>query len=507
MAQTRRDAILGMLARGDATAAENACDDYLRAGGGGDALYLSGLVRARLGDLASARRLVGRAAQLQPGRADIAYNFGVMLRDAGELVAAAAEWRRASDLDPARSDALGNLALALDELGEPEAARACWRRILARRPDHRDSLYNYANFLQRRDERDEALATYETLLAAHPDYARGWVNLGMLRKRQGQLALAEAAYRRAIALDGKSALAHFNLSNLLLTQGRLAEGFAEYEWRAELPGAMQNPWKLPVWTGREPPGTRVLLWADQGFGDALQFLRYVPQVAARGHRCILVLRPELHRVAAMVAGVVEVRLPDADMGDVDAHLALSSLPHRLGRTMPDWSGPYLAVPEGVRPPAEAEGAIGLIWAGDPRQPYDADRSAPLASLAPLLDLPGTRWVSLQVGERSADLARSPWVGRIPDLGARFGDFADTAAAMARLRLVISTDTSTAHLAGALGRPGWVMLPAFECDWRWGEQAAISPWYPTLRLFRQPARADWHGLAERMAAALREEGEP
>jgi len=495
-------AILDALRRGDIGAAETSCENYLRDGGGAEGIYLMGAVQSLKGDKAAALRLIGRAAELLPNRADIAYNHGVALRETGLVAESAAEWKRTIALDPKHRDAIANLALAFDQMGDAQAAFDRYRDLLELWPDDRDGLYNLANLCQRAMQFDAARPLYARLVDKHAGFVAGWINFGMLQKRQRDWEGAEASYRRAVALDPGSAAAHFNLANLLLQQQRWGEGWAEYEWRLRLPDQPPPRFPLPVWTGAEPTGTRVLLWGDQGYGDAIQFLRFAAAVAARGHRAFAVVKTELRDLAATAPGIEQAFGPADALPEADTQIALASLPRALAITDSGglWSAPYFRA---AAPAAGSSGArrIGLVWAGDPRHPNDAHRSVRLDELSPLLDVPDVAWHSLQLGPAREQIAASSWAGRIVDDAPRMNDFAATAAIVAELDSVLTVDTSMAHLVGAMGWPGIVMLPAIDCDWRWLPDGDRTPWYPTLTLVRQERPRDWNGVAGAVADLL------
>ena len=496
-------AILEALGRGDIAAAEARCDAFLEAGGGAEGIYLMGAIQSLKGDKPAAVKLISRAAELLPKRADIAYNHGVALRELGQLQQAAAEWRRALALDADSRDAIANLALALDQLGDVAGAIDTYRRLLVQWPDDRDGLYNFANFCQRNDQYDVAAALYARLVAAHPGFAAGWINYGMLQKRRRDWAGAEASYRRAIDADPGAAAAHFNLANLLLQQQRWRDGWAAYEWRLRLPDQPPPHFPQPRWTGDEPAGTRVLLWGDQGHGDTIQFLRFAGAVAARGHRVFAIVKTELRALAATVEGVAAAYGPEDTLPEADTQIAVASLPQALGIEQAGrlWSGPYIKAAPSL--PGVAAGArrVGLVWAGDPRHPNDAHRSARLAELSPLLEVAGIEWHSLQLGTAAEQIEPSPWSGRIIDEAPRLADFAASAALVAGLDMVVTVDTSVAHLAGAMGKPGIVLLPAIDCDWRWLAEGDRTPWYPSLLLARQEKPRSWPDVARKVAALL------
>jgi ADP-heptose:LPS heptosyltransferase len=263
---------------------------------------------------------------------------------------------------------------------------------------------------------------------------------------------------------------------------------------------------VPLWNGEDLAGRTVLLHGEQGYGDTIQGLRYVPLVAARGGRVVLEVPAPLARVAASVSGVAEFVTAGQALPRFDLVCPMLSLPRALGTTLETIPAdlPYLAPPaEAVAQWRERLGGpglrIGIAWAGSALHRSDAQRSIEIETLAPLLKTKGVRWFSLQVGERAADLARLP-AGLITDLAPRLSDFADTAAALANLDLLISVDTAVVHLAGALARPAWVMLRA-RPDWRWMLEREDTPWYPSLRLFRQRERGDWDEVVARVRAAL------
>jgi hypothetical protein len=293
----------------------------------------------------------------------------------------------------------------------------------------------------------------------------------------------------------------------LLAQGRWREGFAEFEWRETKRTCLPREWAtLPEWTGREPVGTCVVLWIDQGNGDTFQFLRFVGDVVARGHRVFLTVAASLRRLVSAMPGIAGVLTTGAALPPCERQVALASLPAVLGMNDPTktWQGPYLQ-PVGEIPRLKKPGrlAVGLVWAGSPDYLADHDRSMALATLEPLLDVPGVDWFSLQLGPACEQVTQTRWNGIIADAVSTVSDFADTAALIAGLDLVITVDTGVAHLAGALGSPTWVMLRAFG-DWRWLNNGDTTAWYPSLRLFRQPARGDWKSVAEAVAEALRKE---
>jgi hypothetical protein len=264
-----------------------------------------------------------------------------------------------------------------------------------------------------------------------------------------------------------------------------------------------------MWEGERLDGKTILLQSEQGFGDAIQFFRYVPAVAEHGGRIVLRVERAVVRLAASLPGSIVIKPADARLPPFDVWCPLMSLPHILGTRVDSIPAalPYLGTRRGIAERQQRNLAgmtglrAGLAWAGSARHVNDLRRSIGLERLRPLLEVPGVSWASLQVGPRAADLADLP-AGTIADLSGRLTDFAETAGAIANLDLVITIDTAVAHVAGAIGKPVWIMLP-FSPDWRWMLERDDSPWYPTMRLYRQPRPGDWDDVLARVAVDLRE----
>lgn len=303
---------------------------------------------------------------------------------------------------------------------------------------------------------------------------------------------------------------HRNLGFDLLTEGHLLEGFQELEWRLRCPSYLVAEGiptlSVPRWDGSRLDGKTVLLWAEQGYGDNIQFIRYVPMMVERGGLVAVVCPPVLRRLFMTVKGVYTIyTTPEEFAGaSYDYHAPIFSLPYIFGtalETIP--AGPYLtSVESTVRLKPSAALKVGLVWAGNPEHANDWRRSLSLAYLLPLLQQPGVSWYSLQVGPATREIKRLGLSDEIQDLSPQLQDFADTADAINQLDLVISVDTAVAHLAGALGKPVWILLPA-GADWRWLEHRTDSPWYPSARLFRQPWPGNWVGVVMAVRGALAE----
>jgi len=329
-------------------------------------------------------------------------------------------------------------------------------------------------------------------------------------KAKGRLHDAIAAYRRAIALNPNYAVAHYNLSLALLAKGDFQPGWEEHEWRwrwKDFSSPSRN-FVQPQWDGRALEGRTILLHAEQGYGDAIQFVRYLPLVAQRGGKVIIECLPELHRLFR-TAGNCQIAATDQPLPDFDFHCPLLSLPRVFGTKLADVPNivPYLSPdPALVNAWSQRLGAsdgqmrVGLAWAGNPRFKFDRTRSLNLNRLAPFAIVRGVQFYSLQKGPAGRQVANPPTGLNLIDLGPELKDFADTAAVMSLMHLIITTDTSVPHLAGALARPVWVMLQSVP-HFCWLLEREDSPWYPSMRLFRQPGRGDWDGVIARVADEL------
>lgn len=479
-----------------------------------DALHLLGLLEHALGHHQEALALTGRAIAADGRIAAFHVAHACVLSALGRGDAAAAAIGRALSLDPANAEALntqGNLRLAAGAAAEAEAA---YRQALRVRPDYAEALSNLGSALRAQDRLTEAEAALRQAVSSRPGYANALANLGLVLQEQGRCDEALAACDQAITADPDHAAAHGNRAMLLLLLGRLEEGFAEYEWRWRMPGfaTARRDFGCPAWAGERLDGATLLIHAEQGLGSAIQFVRYAALAAGRCTRVVLECQAPLLRLfrqslAGPEGPVAEVVRKGDPLPLCDRHAPLMSLPHLFGTTLATVPAeiPYLAAAASdvgawqarlmTAPPPR----VGLVWSGNPRHENDRNRSLPAAALAPLVAGSAGSFFSLQVPARAQDLAALP-PGRVVDLAGNLADFADTAAAISALDLVISVDTAVAHLAGALGRPTWLLLPHIA-EWRWLRERTESPWYPSLRLFRQRAPGDWDDVVGRVAAAL------
>jgi tetratricopeptide (TPR) repeat protein len=473
-----------------------------------EAEHLLGVVAYQKGKINEAIVHVRRAVELAPNVALYRANLGEMLRLAGEPAGAAEEAQRALAIDPNMTAALSNLGAALYDLKEYEGAAVAQRRAIAVKPDFAEAHSNLGNALHALRRFDEAIESYRRAVELRPDYADAWANLGTTLHHSGRLAEAASALRRAIALSPGHANARAGLGILLLMRGEFGEGWDEYEWRLRSSENRGRRFAERAWQGEMLAGKSIYVQAEQGLGDTLQFVRYLPLLAARGAKVAFrAQQPLVTLLRESLSGVVVL----GERGDPPPHeydVALLSLP-RLAKTRLE-SIP--AVVPYLRSPAEAmlrwrsrlsEMAglkVGIAWAGSPDHANDSRRSVSLSVLAPLLSIHGASFASLQVGPRAGDVATLKDPSTITNISSEIRDFADTAAAIAALDLTIAVDTAVAHLAGAVGKPVWLLLP-WVSDWRWMLSRDDSPWYPTMRLFRQSPGEDWPSAISRVAAVL------
>ena len=409
-------------------------------------------------------------------------------------------YHQALSLNPQDYRIHNNLGVALRHQGQLSGAIAAYHCALMLHPGFADAHYNLGNAWREQGDLPASIYHYQRALALQPS-AAAWNNLGNSLKDWGAVEPAIAAYEQAIALEPDHASAHHNRGYVRLLQGDLAAGFADYEWRWRVANFKAMPeFGVPQWDGSPLDGKTILLHTEQGFGDAIQFCRYVPQVAALGGRVVVQCRAPLVRLLATVAGVAQVVERDRPLPPIDVHAPLMSLPHLLQTTLDTIPAqvPYLqAPPSHLRLKTSDRPAVGLVWGGSPTHLNDAQRSLPVHHLRDLLDYP-LQLYSLQKGSRArhvTDLGDT-----VVDLSNRLQDFADTAAAIAQLDVLITVDTAVAHLAGALGKPVWVLL-SYAPDWRWMLARSDSPWYPSLRLFRQATAGDWAGVMGEVVRAL------
>lgn len=475
----------------------------------GHALALMAAIAADEGQTEDGLQWARRAQAADPRAASPHYVTGRLWQDAGRLAEAEASYRGAIARQSDHARAYNNLGCVLHMQGKLQEALAAYRRALDLDPGLPQANQNYAAIVRDAGSLERAVAEYLRHTAAHPNDAMAFNDLGNAYRELGRHQDALAAYARALTLAPDLAQAHFSRAFVLLLLGEYRAGWRDYEWRWRI-NAFNGPvrrFAQPVWDGARIDRGTLLLQAEQGLGDTLQFVRYAPLVAERCGSVILECQPELATLLRGKPGLDRVLAQGEALPPFAAHAPLMSLPALFDTTLDavPWCGPYVhADPDRVaawRDAITAPGLkVGLVWAGRPQQWDDRKRSISLDLLAPLARVPNVVFYSLQVGAAAAQAARPPESMRLVDVAARIKDFSDTAAIVAGLDLVITIDTSVAHLAGAMGVPVWVLV-AHAPDWRYHLERSDNPWYPTMRLFRQVRDGDWSGAIERAAEAL------
>jgi tetratricopeptide (TPR) repeat protein len=518
--------------------------------GYGEAWRLLGVVALQTGDRTAARSLLERALRIDATDAAAYSALGSVNESEGKLEAAYAAYAAACAIDQNQTAALVGFTRVAIGLGraaeaiakaEPAIARGTVDANLLRElgaahlklgnyagaeaallaslrmTPHADAYANLSGTYMLMDRADAAIAAFERAIELDPSHAgatgeQTYCNIGMMYHATGRYAKAISAYEAAIALQPDFAEAHMNLAFSLLVGGDFARGWDEYIWMWRLPAARNwYPYldRAALWNGETFAGRKLLITREQGFGDAIQMARYLPAVKARGGRVILEVLPALLPLFEALPDVDELRVVGEVTiyrDDVDLYIPLMGLARALGTDICAIPAPipYLRAPDERvehwrrRLESPARLRVGFVWAGNPKHPNDRHRSCRLEDFAALGALEGIAWFGLQDGRDAERLSCGPLT--LDPLGAEIRDFADRAAILTHLDLVIAVDTSIVHLAGAMGKPVWTLLP-FSPDWRWMLERGDSPWYPTMQLFRQPHAGDWASVFAEVASEL------
>jgi tetratricopeptide (TPR) repeat protein len=510
-----------------------------------DALNLLGTVKAQRGQAGEAYRLITAALRVNPRAPDAWVNLGIVLHALKRDQEALESFDKALALKPGDADALYQRGNALMALGRAQDALGAFDEVLALMPRHPQARLNRGLALAALGRHQEAVAEFEAALVPSPnnpaahynrgislfslgryadavvaydralsiaaDHVKAWNNRGLALQALNRHDEALASYAKALELRKDYADAHFNEALTLLTIGEFRRGFEKYEWRWRRSG-MPSPGRgygRPLWLGEYPLERRtILLHAEQGLGDTIQFARYVPMLARAGAKVVLEVQPQFKALLRQIEGAAAVVARGEPLPAFDVHCPLGSLPLALKTepaTIPS-ADRYIGADEvhiaKWRPRLEALGRprIALAWSGNPQHVNDRNRSIPLSRLAPLWSSGAMHFVGVQRELREGDAELLAGEPRVTQLGTELDDFADTAAVLALVDLVITVDTSVAHLAGAMGRPVYILVP-FSPDWRWTLAGESSRWYPTARLFRQPSVGDWDSVIERLCGEL------
>jgi tetratricopeptide (TPR) repeat protein len=468
-----------------------------------------GFVQAAQNRLDDAIASYRRALTLRPDSPITLCNLGNALLAQSKSHDAVAAYRRAAALQPESADLHAALAAGLLSIHDFAAATSEARQAVGLRPDFAQAHNILGNALLAQQEIDGAEAAYRQALAAKSDFVEAQNNLGNALHLKADLPAALAAHRRALEMQPDLPIAHWSISLILLLQGDFQNGWTEYEWRKQVPAFSRgiSRFTKPLWDGSDLAGKRILLHCEQAFGDTIHFSRYIPLVARRGGKLLLLYQPPLGRLLHSLDGPIEFVSPGDPLPEFDVHCPLPSLPIVMGLPTPQdvpWTGSYFKTDPETRQKfsdvvAQGEGKlkVGLIWAGRAAPP---GRSIPLEMIAALAD-PRIQFYSLQIGD-GAEEAKSPPPGmNLIDATDRIKDFADSAALMDQLDVIVTIDTAAAQLAGALGKRTFTLLKRIP-DWRWLLDRSDSPWYPSMQLFRQEQSGDWQAPVARVAAALK-----
>ncbi|MBY0510390.1 MAG: tetratricopeptide repeat protein [Rhodospirillaceae bacterium] len=505
-----------------------------------DALHLSGVIASQKGDYEAAVSLIGRALAVNANVPHFHNNIGAAYRPLKQLDKAVAHFRKAIALKPDYAEAHQNLGAALHDLQRMDEAVAAFNQAVVLKPDYAkahyglglvrqtqkrwdealdhygralaynagyiDALNNTGVILKEQGKLKDAAARHERALALKPDHAHTHYNLGLVREEEGRLDEALSSYAQAQTFAPDEADAHWNEALIRLLRGEYERGWRQYEWRHKRSRPAPPRDGMKRWQGEDLRGRAILLQAEQGYGDTIQFVRYAAILKARGAKVAVACQAGLPSLIQTATGVDEVIDWDAPCA-ADFYIPLLSLPGALATTTETIPGavPYLrAAPERLaawRGKFAAPGRnIGLVWRGNPGNSINHKKSIPLDALAPLLATPGVNWSIIQADATADEIAQLSAHGTVEARGPALTDWAETAALISALDLVISVDTGVAHLAGALGARVWVPL-SFIPDWRWLLDRPDSPWYPTARLYRQPSFGDWPAVIGRLRADL------
>jgi tetratricopeptide (TPR) repeat protein len=511
----RPDFVEALSNRGNALKAVKRLEDALESYGQAlelrpdcvEVLYNRGNALKELKRLDDAVESYDRALSVYPHHAEALSNRGTALEELGRLEDALKSYDRAVAVRADFAEALSNRGNTLKALGRFEEALESYDRVLAAQPEQVEALYNRGVTLQELQRSADAVESYDRALAVRPHHPEALSNRGSALQELRRFADALESYNRAVAIRPDYAEAQWNRALLLLLSGSFADGWLGYESRRKMPSWTPQSFNGPEWSGDSLAGKRLLLYAEQGFGDTIQFARYAPLAAARGARVILEVQPPLRSLLTTLNGVEAVVARGDPLPPFDLHCSLLSLPFLFGTTRDTipTDVPY------IRPTAERcdvwrrrlardTAIVGLVWSGSPESRIDRQRSIPFDQFAPLLAIPGIRFVSLQKDVRATDACALREQNEVIDLGVDLKDFSDTCAVISQLDLVVTVDTAVAHLAGAIGKPVWILLP-YVPDFRWLLDCTDSPWYPSARLFRKSQGSDWAEVVSRVESEL------
>ncbi|TAN45965.1 MAG: tetratricopeptide repeat protein [Nitrospirae bacterium] len=473
-----------------------------------EAIVNSGIIMNAMGDTEKAIKAYQKAISLEPALSTAYFNLANVFNNKKDYDKAIVCYKKALELDPLLHDTYRNLAQIYATKKMPSQAIEFYLKAIGSSPSNAELHNNLGVVLFETDNIDEAIECYRKALTLDPDYAAAYYNLGNALRADGNIEEAIDCYKHSVKNDNSLSYAHWNLAILLLLTGRFDEGWQEYEWRWELKNYItKRDFARPLWDGTDLNGKTILLHTEQGFGDAIQFIRYVPLIEQRGGRIIIECQKELISLFSSIKGIADFKAQGEGLPPFDLHCPFLTIPYIFKTTNENIPSktPYLTVNNSlVQKWTESAGIdrsrfnIGIVWAGNPRNLNDRQRSLSLDLFSAFSGLKNIQLYSLQKGPASEQINSSAIP--IKDPTAEIKDFSDTAALIMGLDLVISVDTAVAHLAGALSRPVWLLIPPIP-DWRWQLNREDSPWYPTMRLFRGTKNGQWNDVIERIKNEL------
>ncbi len=475
-------------------------------------LFEQAVARHQRGELGKAIELYKQTLDLEPDNSKALSNMGYALFATGRLDAALACCRQAVAIKPDYGQAHNNLGNVLRGLGRLDEAEAAYKKAIASQPELAEAHDNLGCIHHERGLMDAAMQCHQKAIAIKPDFAQAYNNLGVVLQTQSRLDEAAAHYERAIELNPHHAEANYNLGLILLVQGKWRQGLALYEWRWKRDESVFHGHEEPLWDGSDPTGKTILIHCEQGLGDAIHFIRYAGLLDKKGADVVVLCPATMQSILSNVAGIHQLSTDVKQIPPCDFQIPLLSLPYLFDTTPDTIPAP---IPYIHADPTKAERyrremaalpgfKVGIVWRGNPQHKNDRNRSMDPALAAKLFTVTRCSFVGLQKDPKAEELELLSGYGNFFDFSAKLQDFSDTAAIMAGLDLIISVDTAVLHLGGAMGRPVWGLLINTP-DWRWLLDGEHSPWYPSLRLFRQPAHGDWetviHLLGKELAQTI------
>jgi tetratricopeptide (TPR) repeat protein len=470
-----------------------------------------GIALREIGQLNEAIFCFQKALQIDADYVLALNNLGITVRERGNLDDSVAWFQKVISIDPKFDNAYFNLGIVFHEKRQLDKALDFFQKTIKLNPNSDDAYYNLGIVYGEKGQFHMAIDSYKKAINIKPTNSNALNNLGIVLQDKGQIDEAILCFRKALGFKPDDAEAHWNIAQALLLSGNFKEGWKEYEWRLKVKDFHSRTFSEPLWDGSDIAGLSILLHAEQGLGDTIQFIRYVPLVAKPDTTIIVSCQKELRSLLQNVKGVSTVVSYGEPLPQFDVHCPLLSLPLLFSTTLDNIPAkiPYISADtllvqkwrEKIQPD-KSKVNIGIVWAGNPKFPNDVKRSCSYDIFLPLAGLSNVALYSLQKREVTCQAKNFPMGMQLIDYTGDIHDFSDTAGLIENLDVVISVDTAVAHLAGALGKPVWTLLP-YSPDWRWMLNRNDSPWYPSMRLFRQPSRGDWRSVIEDVKTAVKD----